>query len=48
MTENINKFGKEKKVIELHLQGKTIPDIAIEVHIVIWRYFKKIKNMKEK
>lgn len=34
MTEIIlNKFGKEKRVIELHLQVKTIPDIAKEVHM---------------
>jgi len=29
----LNKFGKEKRVIELHLQGKIIPDIAKWVHI---------------
>jgi DNA-binding NarL/FixJ family response regulator len=29
----LNKFEKEKRVIELHNQGKTIRDIAKEVHM---------------
>ena len=29
----LNKFEKEKKVIELHLEGKTIRDIAKEIHM---------------
>ena len=29
----LNKFEKEKRVIELHLEGKTIRDIAKEVHM---------------
>ena len=29
----LNKFEKEKRVLELHLQGKTIRDIAKEVHM---------------
>jgi hypothetical protein len=28
----LNKFEKEKRVIELHKQGKTIKEIAKEVH----------------
>ena len=28
----LNKFEKEKKVIELHKEGKTIKEIAIQVH----------------
>lgn len=31
----LNKFEKEKRVIELHLQGKTIREIAKEVSYVI-------------
>ena len=29
----LNKFEKDKRVIELHLEGKTISDIAKDVHI---------------
>ena len=29
----LNKFEKEKRVIELHLAGKTIREIAKEVHM---------------
>jgi hypothetical protein len=29
----LNKFEKERRVIELHLAGKTIRDIAKEVHM---------------
>ena len=29
----LNKFEKEKRVIELHKQGKTIKEIATEVHM---------------
>ena len=29
----LNKFEKEKRVIELHKEGKTIRDIAKEVHM---------------
>ena len=36
-----NKFEKEKKVIELHLEGKTIRDIAKEVHMS----FRDISNI---
>ena len=46
----LNKFEKEKRVIELHLEGKTIRDIAKEVHLsfrdiskIIKEYNKKIK-----
>jgi transposase len=30
---HLNKFEKEKRVIELHLEGKTIRDIAQEIHM---------------
>jgi transposase len=30
---SLNKFEKEKRVIELHLKGKTIRDISKEVHM---------------
>ena len=46
----LNKFEKEKKVIELHLEGKTIRDIAKEVHMsfkdigrIIKAYERKIR-----
>jgi DNA-binding NarL/FixJ family response regulator len=29
----LNKFEKEKRVVELHLDGKTIRDISKEVHM---------------
>ena len=29
----LNKFEKEKRVIELHKEGKTIRDISKEVHM---------------
>ena len=41
----LNKFEKEKRVIELHLEGKTIRDIAKEVHMSftdIWKNNQKI------
>ncbi|MGE5635298.1 MAG: hypothetical protein ACM3VV_08690 [Deltaproteobacteria bacterium] len=37
----MNKFEEEKRVIELHLEGKTIREIAKEVHIS----FRDISNM---
>ncbi|HET9806515.1 MAG TPA: helix-turn-helix domain-containing protein, partial [Nitrososphaeraceae archaeon] len=37
----LNKFEEEKRVIELHLEGKTIREIAKEVHIS----FRDISNM---
>ena len=46
-----NKFEKEKKVIELHKQGRTIRQIAQEVHMscrdistLIKAYDKKIRK----
>jgi transposase len=51
----LNKFEKEKRVIELHNQGKTIRDIAKEVHMsfrdisnLIKAYEKKQAALKEK
>ena len=53
----MNKFEKEKKVIELHKKGKTLKEISIEVHMsfrdisrLIKLYDKKIRleqNKKE-
>ena len=47
----LNKFEKEKRVIELHLEGKTIREISKEVHMsfrdisnIIKEYNKKIKQ----
>jgi hypothetical protein len=36
----LNKFGKDKRVIELHKQGKTIRQIAPIVHLS-FRYISK-------
>jgi transposase len=51
----LNKFEKEKRVIELHLEGKTIRDIAKEVHMsfkdigrIIKTYEKQQAALKEK
>ena len=47
----LNKFEKEKKVIELHKQGKTIKQIAPEVHKIfrdISKHRKERKNYKIK
>jgi DNA-binding NarL/FixJ family response regulator len=41
----LNKFDKEKRVIELHLAGKTIRDIAKEVHMSFRDISKIIKNI---
>jgi DNA-binding NarL/FixJ family response regulator len=41
----LNKFEKEKRVIELHLEGKTIRDIAKEVHMSFRDISKIIKNI---
>jgi transposase len=38
---HLNKFEKEKRVIELHNQGKTIREIAREVHMS----FRDISNL---
>ena len=37
---HLNKFEKEKRVIELHLAGKTMREIAKEVAYVIYTYIK--------
>jgi hypothetical protein len=49
----LNKFEKEKKVIELHKAGKTIRLIAPEVHMsfrdisrIIKAYDKKIRSQQ--
>ncbi|HEX2409387.1 MAG TPA: helix-turn-helix domain-containing protein [Nitrososphaeraceae archaeon] len=44
----LNKFEKEKRVIELHLQGKTIRDIAKEVHMSFRDISKIIKAYDKK
>ena len=44
----LNKFEKEKKVIELHLQGKTIRDIAKEVQMSFRDISKIIKAYERK
>jgi hypothetical protein len=51
----LNKFEKEKRVIELHLEGKTIRDIAKEIHMgfkdigrIIKTYEKQQAALKEK
>ena len=44
----LNKFEKEKKVIELHKQGKTIRQIAPEVHMAFRDISKKIKAYERK
>jgi hypothetical protein len=43
----LNKFEKEKMVIELHKQGRTIRQIAPEVHMS-FRDISKIKPMIKK
>jgi transposase len=51
----LNKFEKEKRVIELHLHGKTIREIAKEVHMsfrdiskLIKSYYKKTRIQQNK
>ena len=44
----LNKFEKEKKVIELHKQGKTIRQIAPEVHMAFRDISKIIKAYDKK
>ena len=41
----LNKFEKEKRVIELHLEGKTIRDIAKEDHMSFREYFQNNKRI---
>ena len=42
----LNKFEKEKRVIELHKQGKTIKEIAKEVHMAFRDISKIIKKQE--
>src|SRR5918994_4414419 len=44
----LNKFEKEKRVIELHNQGKTIRDIAKEVHMSFKDISSIIKSYERK
>ena len=44
----LNKFEKEKKVIELHKQGKTLKDIATIVHMSFRDISKIIKKYERK
>ena len=44
----LNKFEKEKKVIELHLAGKTIRDISKVVHMSFRDISKIIKAYERK
>jgi hypothetical protein len=44
----LNKFEKEKKVIELHNQGKTVRDIAKEVKMAFRNISKITKNYDKK
>jgi DNA-binding Lrp family transcriptional regulator len=45
---HLNKYEKEKRVIELHLAGKTIREIAIEVHMSFTHISKIIKAYERK
>ena len=40
----LNKFEKEKRVIELHLEGKTIREISKEIHMSFRDISKIIKE----
>jgi hypothetical protein len=44
---HLNKFEKEKRVIELHLEGKTIRDIAKEAHMAFRDIGRKIKEYEK-
>jgi DNA-directed RNA polymerase sigma subunit (sigma70/sigma32) len=51
----LNKFEKEKRVIELHLEGKTIREISKQVHMsfrdiskIIKAHDKKVRLQKSK
>jgi hypothetical protein len=43
----LNKFEKEKRVIELHLEGKTIRDIAKEIHMSFYDMGRRIKTYEK-
>jgi orotate phosphoribosyltransferase-like protein len=45
---SLNKFEKEKKVIELHKEGKTLKEIATEVHMSFRDISKIIKEYEKK
>ena len=44
----LNKYEKEKKVIEMHLAGKTIREIAKELHMSFTPISKIIKAYERK
>jgi hypothetical protein len=44
----LNKFEKEKRVIELHLKGKTIRDISKEVRMSFRDISKIRKDMRKR
>jgi hypothetical protein len=44
----LNKYEKEKRVIELHLQGKTIREISKEVHMSFTPISNIIKTCERK
>jgi hypothetical protein len=44
---HLNKFEKEKRVIELHNQGKTIRQIAQEIHMAFRDIGRKIKEYEK-
>ena len=44
----LNKFEKEKRVVELHLEGETIRDISKEVHMSFGPISKIIKAYEKK
>ncbi|MDW3612545.1 MAG: hypothetical protein QOK90_10490 [Nitrososphaeraceae archaeon] len=43
----LNKFEKEKRVIELHLEGKTIRDIAKEIHMGFKDIGRRVKTYEK-
>lgn len=43
----LNKFEKEKRVIELHLEVKTIRDIAKEIHMSFYDIGRRIKTYEK-
>jgi DNA-directed RNA polymerase sigma subunit (sigma70/sigma32) len=48
MSIPLNKFEKEKRAIELHKEGKTIREIAPEVHMSFRDISKIIKSCEKK
>ena len=43
----LNKFEKAKRVIELHLEVKTIRDIAKEIHMSFYDIGRRIKTYEK-